>query len=114
MKTNAFVKLVTVMAVSLGLATVACSGEAEFKGSCMIRSSGVVSCYDFYGDESEGVANSQCEGAKRYGARTKYSPEKCPAEGRTATDSLESDDNDARIDVWSYEDAEKVMPSAAK
>ena len=116
MKTNAFVKLVTVMAVSLGLATVACSGgEPEYMGSCMMmRTNIVLSCMDFFGEDNRGAAEFTCkEFAKpSHFTTTKLLTARCPAEGKTSTTVQGYEDSDARHETSVYEYDMKYMEAA--
>jgi hypothetical protein len=115
MKTNAFVKLVTVMAVSLGLATVACSGgEPEYMGSCMQKTEGGMICTDYFGEDMRGGAEKVCkEFAKpTHFTTTKLLTGRCPAEGKTETFVHEYEGYDARDETSNYEYDIKYMEAA--
>ena len=115
MKTNAFVKLVTVMAVSLGLATVACSGgELEYMGSCMQKSEGSLICTDYFGEDMRGGAEMVCkEFAKpSHSETTKLLTGRCPAEGKKETFVHEYKDYDARDETSNYVNDIKYMEAA--
>ena len=115
MKTNAFVKLVTVMAVSLGLATAACSGgEPEYMGSCMLKFEGSLSCTDYFGEDNRGGAEMVCkEFAKpTHFGTSKLLTERCPAQGKQETFVTEHEGYDAREVKSNYVNDIKYMEAA--
>lgn len=114
MKTNAFVKLVTVMAVSLGLASVACSGEPEYVGSCMMKSEGSLTCADFFGEENRGAAEFTCRELAKptHFTTTKLLTGRCPAEGKTSTTVQGYEESDGRHETSNYVNDIKYMEAA--
>jgi hypothetical protein len=94
------------LAIGFAVFSLACSsGPLPFMGSCLHMMDGKTStCYEFYGEQYRGSAESQCKyfNKPEFGTTTKVLSSTCPDEGKKSVFVQDFPDEGVRMETWRY------------